>query len=54
MADAVLLARFIAEDRDAAISDAGKRLADVNRSGQPDTDDITLILKYIALLIDTF
>ena len=54
VADAVLLARFIAEDRDAAISDAGKRLADVNRSGQPDTDDITLILKYIALLIDTF
>ncbi|MBP0967825.1 MAG: silent information regulator protein Sir2, partial [Oscillospiraceae bacterium] len=54
VADAVLLARFLAEDNTANVSAEGQKNADVNRSGKPDSGDITLILKYIALLIDTF
>ena len=52
VADAVLLARFLAEDAEAEITAQGKANADVNASGAPDSGDITKILKFIALLID--
>lgn len=52
VADAVLLARFIAEDSTAVISAQGKINADVTHDGNKDAADITKILKYIALLID--
>lgn len=54
VSDAVLLARFIAEDTEAMISDQGKRNADVNKSGGPDQEDIMLILRRIARLISEF
>lgn len=52
VSDAVLLARYLAEDRGAVVSDQGKLNADMNQNGEPDYDDVILILKYIALLID--
>ena len=54
ISDAVLLARLVAEDPDANISAAGKLNADTNKNGQPDSDDVILILKYIAKLISAF
>jgi hypothetical protein len=51
VADAVLLARFVAEDADATISAQGKKNADVNVSGAPDSEDTVKILKFIAKLI---
>lgn len=51
VADAVLLARFVAEDAAAAISAQGLRQADCDQSGQPESDDILLILKHIAKMI---
>ena len=51
VSDAVLLARFLAEDADATITDAGKANADCNDDGQRSSDDVTMILKAIALLI---
>ena len=51
VSDAVLLARFVAEDADATISAQGKKNADVNASGAPDSDDTLKILKFIAKLI---
>ncbi|MCQ2416433.1 MAG: dockerin type I domain-containing protein [Oscillospiraceae bacterium] len=52
VSDAVLLARFCAEDREAQMSTAGQKLADVNHNGTLDTNDITMILQYISRLID--
>ncbi|MCQ2408493.1 MAG: beta-mannosidase [Oscillospiraceae bacterium] len=49
--DAVLLARYLAEDINAVIDAQGKRNADMNASGAPDTDDTGLILQKIAKLI---
>ncbi len=48
VADAVLAARFAAEDREAVITDQGKENADVNGDGNVTTDDTELILKKIA------
>jgi hypothetical protein len=48
--DAVLLARYLAEDGDAVIDAQGKLNADMNASGAPDTDDTGLILRKIAKL----
>ena len=52
VSDAVLLARFLAEDKEAVVTDQGKVNADVNKDGTPAQDDITMILRAIALLID--
>ena len=49
--DAVLLARFIAEDNDANVTAQGKLNADCNKNGMPDSEDIILILKAIAKMI---
>ena len=51
VSDAVLMARFNAEDKTAAISAQGKINADVNHDGGITGDDVTLVLKYIAKLI---
>ena len=48
VADAVLAARFAAEDREAVITDQGKENADVNGDGSVTADDTELILKKIA------
>ena len=50
VSDAVLTARFCAEDREAVITDQGKQNADVNGSGNVDLDDVTAILRKIAKL----
>ena len=54
ISDAVLLARFVAEDNEANVSSQGKRNADVNRNGSPDSDDVVVLLKYIAKTISSF
>ncbi len=51
VSDAVLLARFLAEDRSAEVTAQGKSNADCNQSGKPDPEDVILILKYIAKMI---
>ena len=51
VSDAVLLARFVAEDTAAKITAEGKQNADMNENGKPDGDDIILILKKIAKII---
>ena len=52
VSDAVLLARFLAEDNEVEVSTQGKLNADVDASGQPDQPDVTKILKFVARLID--
>ena len=54
VSDAVLLARFLAEDQGAEVKTQGLANADVNHSNKPDQDDIIQILRYIALLIPSF
>ena len=51
VSDAVLLARFCAEDTKATITAQGKKNADVNVSGAPDKNDTIKILKFIAKII---
>ena len=51
VADAVLLARFLAEDAGASITETGRRNCDCNGSGTPDHGDVVLILKAIAKII---
>ena len=51
VADAVLLARFLVEDKDAIVTQQGAANADVNASGAPDSGDTVMILKAIARLI---
>ena len=51
VSDAVLLARFLAEDPTAVVTAQGARNADCNGNGSPDREDIILILRYIAKLI---
>ena len=53
VADAVLLARFLAEDSEATVSVQGKRNAEVTDDGDVTTDDNTKILEYLAGLTDT-
>ena len=54
VSDAVLIARFCAEDSSVDISRQGIMNADVDHSGSPDPDDIVLILRLIAKLITSF
>ncbi len=54
VSDAVLLARFVAEDSAAKISATGKLNADTNKNGNPDSQDMVLILQYIAKMISSF
>ncbi len=54
VSDAVLLARYIAEDAGANVSAQGKINADVDKNGNQDGEDVTLILQYIAKLIKEF
>ena len=51
VSDAVLLARFVAEDTTAVVKEQGKRNADCSGDGNLSGDDTILILKYIAKLI---
>lgn len=48
VSDAVLLARFCAEDKTASITDAGLRNADANGDGNVSTEDVTRITEIIA------
>ncbi len=48
VSDAVLTARFAAEDRNAVITDQGMANADVTGNGNVDSEDTTKILQYIA------
>ena len=48
VADAVLAARFCAEDASAVLTDQGKKNGDVNGNGDVDTGDIQEILEFIA------
>ena len=50
VSDAVLLARFCAEDSTAVISKHGLLNADMNQNGTPDKEDVILILRAIAHL----
>ena len=50
VADAVLVARFVAEDTDADITEQGKLNADMNRDGNITGDDVIAILRKIAKL----
>ena len=48
VSDAVLIARFAAEDREATMTDQGRQNADVTHDGNVDGQDTTKILQYIA------
>ncbi|MBR3418275.1 MAG: dockerin type I repeat-containing protein [Oscillospiraceae bacterium] len=48
VSDAVLIARFAAEDREAVITDQGRQNADVTHDGNVDAQDAEKILQYIA------
>jgi len=48
VSDAVLVARFAAEDREAVITDQGRQNADVTHDGNVDSQDAAKILQYIA------
>ncbi len=52
VSDAVLLARLLAEDSEAVISEQGFRNADCNQNGSPDRDDLMMILQAIAMMIE--
>ena len=47
VADAVLLARYLTQDKEAVITDQGKRNANIIK-GSLDSEDLTAILMYIA------
>ncbi len=51
VSDAVLLARFLAEDSEAIISGNGLQNADCNKNGAPDLNDVVMILRAIAQII---
>ena len=52
VADAVLLARLLAEDADAKVTEQGMINADVTHDGTVGSDDTVKILKFIAKMID--
>lgn len=54
VSDAVLLARFVAEDSSAKISSVGILNADVDGNGNAGSEDIVLILQFIAKRIKVF
>ena len=51
VSDAVLLARFCAEDAEAVFTEQGKQNADANSDGNLTSEDVIVILKMIAKLI---
>lgn len=51
VSDAVLLARFLAEDKTAIISQQGMTNADADKNGAVENEDIVVLLKYIAKII---
>ena len=52
VADAVLLARVLAEDTSAKITEQGKANADMNDSGTAEQDDLTALLRFLAGFTD--
>ena len=54
VSDAVLLARYANEDKEANISDLGRLNGDVNGDGQTDMFDVTDIVMFIARRITKF
>ena len=48
VSDAIMLARIVAEDITVSVTEEGKRNADLNASGAPDADDVTLLLRRLA------
>ena len=48
VSDCVLISRFAVEDSGAALTDKGRKAADVTHDGYVRSDDATLILRYIA------
>ncbi len=54
VSDAVLLARFCTEDKNVKISTQGVLNADVDKNGNADSDDLVMILQYIARIINKF
>ena len=50
VSDAVLLARYLAEDKDAQLTATGRRSADANADDNLTSDDVIAILKTIAKL----
>lgn len=50
VSDAVLLARYLAEDKGAVVSQTGRLNADINENGGLDSDDVIQILRTIARL----
>ena len=53
VADAVLLARFLAEDKEITVSAQGKRNAQLTEDENIDNDDLTKLLEYLAGINDT-
>lgn len=53
VSDAVLIARFAAEDRDAVLTDQGRQNADVTHDGSVDAQDSAKLLQYIAKKIQS-
>ncbi len=51
IADAVMLSRFLAEDREITVSAQGKRNADVTDDGDVTSEDNTKIMEYLAGII---
>lgn len=54
VSDAVLLARFIVQDKTAKVTDLGISNADVDGDGAVTTDDISRMLEKIGRMIDVF
>ena len=52
VSDAVLICRFVVADQNANITDTGRANADCDKDGGITMDDATMILKYIARMID--
>lgn len=48
VSDAVLLARFLTADKDAVVTETGIQHADVDKNGKQDSDDLTMLLRFIA------
>ena len=54
VADAVLLARFCAEDKEISVSAQGKENANVNGDEAVNNDDLTVLLEYLAGIRQSF
>ena len=52
VADAIVVARVKAEDKDVKITSQGKKNADLNGNGKIDDEDLTILLQYLAGLAD--